>query len=115
MNIIVKSASINTPMDIYALTKAPDRSKLSEVSGQVLELDKWVVYSEPNSNGQEVTLVSLITKDGKAFTSNSGTFIRDFTSAVTMFAEFGEEFHTIQVMNGKSKVGREFITCKVIE
>lgn len=115
MNIIVKSASINTPMDIYALTKNPGRSKLSEVSGQVLELDKWIVYSEPNSKGEEVTLVSLITKDGKAFTSNSGTFIRDFTSAVTMFAEFGAEFHIIQVINGKSKVGREFITCKVIE
>lgn len=52
-----------------------------------------------------------LTKDGKAYTSNSGTFIRDFTSAVTMFAEF----HTIQVMNGRSKAGREFITCKVIE
>ena len=59
--------------------------------------------------------MSLTTKDGKAYTSNSCTFIRDFTSAVTMFAEFGAEFHTIQVMNGKSKAGREFITCKVIE
>lgn len=115
MTIIAKSSSINSPMDMYALTKSPDRFKLSEVSGQVLELDKWLVYSEPNSKGEEVTLVSLTTKDGKAYTSNSGTFIRDFTSAVTMFAEFGAEFHTIQVMNGKSKAGREFITCKVIE
>lgn len=115
MNIIAKSASINSPMDMYALTKSPDRSKLSEVSGQVLDLDKWLVYSEPNSKGEEVTLVSLSTKDGKAYTSNSVTFIRDFTSAVTMFAEFGAEFHTIQVMNGRSNAGREFITCKVIE
>lgn len=115
MNIIAKSANITNPMDMYALTKSPERSKLSEVSGQVLNLDKWLVYSEPNSKGEEVTLVSMTTNDGKAYTSNSGTFIRDFTSAVTMFAEFGAEFHTIQVMNGRSKAGREFITCKVIE
>lgn len=115
MYIIAKSANITNPMDMYNLTKSPERTKLSEVSGQVLELDKWLVYSEPNSKGEEVTLVSLTTKDGKAYTSNSITFIRDFTSAVTMFAEFGAEFRTIQVMNGRSKAGREFITCKVIE
>lgn len=114
MNVIAKSSNITTPMDVYALTKSPERSKLSEVSGAVLELDKWIVYSEPNSKGDEVTLVSLATKDGKAYTSNSGTFIRDFTSAITMFAEFGAEFHTIQVMNGQSKAGRNFIICKVI-
>lgn len=115
MNIIAKSANITSPMDMYELTKSPERSKLSEVSGAVLELDKWLVYSEPNSKGEEVTLVSLTTKDGKAYTSNSGTFIRDFTSAITMFAEFGAEFHTIQVRDGQSKAGRNFITCKVIE
>lgn len=114
MNIIAKSANITNPMDMYALTKSPDRSKLSEVAGQALELDKWLVYSETNSKGEEVTLVSMSTKDGKAYTSNSGTFIRDFTSAVAMFAEFGTEFRTIQVMTGRSKAGREFITCKVL-
>ena len=115
MNIIAKSSSITNPMDMYTLTRSPERSKLSEASGSVLELDKWLVYSETNSKGEEVTLVSLTTKDGKAYTSNSATFIRDFISAVGMFSEFGVEFHTIQVMNGKSKSGREFITCKVIE
>lgn len=115
MNIIAKSANIASPMDLYNLTKSPERTKLSEVSGQVLELDKWLVYSEPNAKGEEVTLVSMTTKGGKAYTSNSSTFVRDFTSAVTMFAEFGAEFHTIQIMNGRSKAGREFIYCKVIE
>lgn len=114
MNIVAKSASITNPMDMYNLTKSPDRSKLSDASGEVLELDKWLVYSEPNSKGEEVTLASLTTKDGRAFTTNSGTFIRDFTSAVTMFSEFGTEFHTIQIVEGESKNGRKFITCKVV-
>ena len=30
MNIIAKSATITTPMDMYALTKSPDRFKMSE-------------------------------------------------------------------------------------
>lgn len=114
MNIIAKSANITTPMDMYALTRSPERSKLSDVSGAVLELDKWLVYSEPNFKGEEVTLVSLTTKDGNAYTSNSAAFIRDFTSAIAMFAEFGAEFHTIQVTGSRSKNGRNFITCKVI-
>lgn len=115
MNIIAKSASIASPMDMYNLTKSPERSKLSEAAGEVLELAQWLVYSEPNSKGEEVTLASLTTTDGRAFTTNSGTFIRDFTSAVTMFSEFGTEFHTIQVVEGTSKNGRKFVTCKVID
>lgn len=114
MNIIAKSASITNPMDMYSLTKSPDRAKLSEVAGEILELDKWVVYSEPNSKGDDVILASLITANGSAFTTNSATFIRDFTSAVDMFAEFGTEFTTIQIVEGMSKNGRSFITCKVI-
>lgn len=114
MNIIAKSESIATPMDMYNLTKSPERAKLSDVSGEVLELDKWLVYSEPNSKGVDVVLASLTTKDGRAFTTNSATFIRDFNSAVTMFSEFGTEFHTIQIVEGESKNGRKFITCKVI-
>ena len=115
MNIIAKSANITSPMDMYSLTKAPEREKLSNAAGQILQLNQWLVYSEQNAKGEEVTLISLTTQDGKAYTSNSGTFIRDFTAAVTMFAEFGAEFHTIQVTDGKSKNGRSFITCKVIE
>ena len=114
MNIIAKSASIVNPMDMYNLTKAPDRTTLSEAAGEVMELDKWLVYSETNAKGEEVTLASLTTKDGRSFTTNSGTFIRDFTSAITMFSEFGTEFTTIQIVEGTSKNGRKFITCKVI-
>lgn len=115
MNIIAKSASIANPMDMYNLTKAPDRTKLSEAVSEVLNLDKWLVYSEENSKGEEVTLASIATTDGRMFTTNSTTFIRDFTNAIKMFSEFGSEFHTIQVIEGKSKAGRNFITCKVIE
>lgn len=115
MNIIAKSASITNPMDMYNLTKSPDRSKLANASGEILKLDKWLVYSEPNSKGEETTLASLTTTDGRAFTTNSATFIRDFTSAVTMFAEFGTEFTTIQIVEGVSKSGRKFITCKVVD
>ena len=114
MNIIAKSASIADPMDMYNLTRSPDRRKLSDATGEVLELDKWVVYSELNSKDEQVTLASLSTKDGRAFTTNSGNFIRDFTSAATMFSEFGTEFTTVEIVDGVSKNGRKFITCKVV-
>lgn len=115
MNIIAKSANITSSFDLYKLVQSPERKKLTEVKGDTLELDKWVLYTEPDrKTGAEMTLLSVLTKDGAAYCTNSGTFCRSFADAVEMFKQFGEEFHTIQVMTGASKNGREFIDCVVV-
>ena len=38
MNIIAKSASVTSAHDLYALTQAPDREKLTTVKGATLTL-----------------------------------------------------------------------------
>lgn len=115
MNIIAKSANIATSMDLYKLVQSPDRKRLTDVKGQTLNLNQWVLYTEPDKNGDEVQLLALSTTDGNAYCTNSGTFCRSFESAVNMFAQFGDEFHVIQVMVGTSKNGREYIDCVVVE
>lgn len=114
MNIIAKSASVTSAHDLYALTQAPDREKLTTVKGDTLTLKSWVLYTDVNK-GDEVTLMAMTTDDGKAYCTNSATFCKDFGNAVEMYKQFGEEFTKIQVVTGTSKNGREYIACKVVE
>lgn len=115
MNIIAKSASVASAHDLYALTQAPDREKLTNVKGMTLTLESWVLYTDVNNKGDEVTLMAMTTDDGHAYCTNSATFCKDFGNAVDMYKQFGEEFTRIQVITGTSKNGREYIACKVVE
>lgn len=115
MNIIAKSANISTPVELYKLVQSPDRKRLTDAKGAELELTSWVLYEEPDKNGNMVKLLALSTADGNAYCTNSGTFCRSFESAVEMFSQFGQEFHIIRVMVGTSKNGREYIDCVVVD
>lgn len=114
MNIIAKSANVVSAFDLYKLVQSPERKKLTDIKGQTIELDKWVLYTEPDKDGKEMNLLALSTVDGTAYCTNSGTFCRSFESAVATFAQFGEEFHEIQVTTGTSKNGRDYIDCVVV-
>lgn len=114
MNIIAKSANVVSAFDLYKLVQSPERKKLTDIKGQDIELDKWVLYTEPDKDGKEMKLLALSTVDGTAYCTNSATFCRSFESAVATFGQFGEEFHDIQVTTGKSKNGRDYIDCVVV-
>lgn len=114
MNIIAKSANVVSAFDLYKLIQSPEREKLTNIKGQTIELDKWVLYIEPDKDGKEMHLLALSTVDGNAYCTNSATFCRSFESAVATFGQFGEEFHRIQIVTGTSKNGRDYIDCVVV-
>ena len=114
MNIINKSANVASSFDLYKLVQSPERKKLTDIKGQTITLDKWVLYTEPDKDGKEMKLLALTTADGSAYCTNSATFCRSFENAAAMFAQFGEEFHDIQVTTGTSKNGRDYIDCVVV-
>ena len=114
MTIINKSANVASSFDLYKLVQSPERKKLTDIKGQTITLDKWVLYTEPGKDGKEMNLVALTTADGYAYCTNSATFFHSFENAVAMFAQFGEEFHEIQVVTGTSKNGRDYIDCVVV-
>ena len=114
MNIINKSANVVSAFDLYKLVQSPERKKLTDMKGQTIELDKWVLYTETDKDGKEMPLLSLTTVDGTAYCTNSATFCRSFESAVATFGQFGEEFHKIRVAIGTSKNGRDYINCIVV-
>lgn len=114
MNIINKSANVVSAFDLYKLVQSPERKKMTDIKGQTIELDKWVLYTEPDKDGKEMSMLSISTVDGNTYCTNSATFCRSFESAVATFAQFGEEFHSIQIVTGTSKNGRDYIDCVVV-
>lgn len=113
MNIIFKSDKC-TAKDLYDLTMNPEIQKMTSIKGDVIELDVYALYEDVNSNGEIKRIFSCRTKNGEIFATNSPTFTGDFDRMRTMFAEFDEEVHSIQVVAGISRSGREYITCKYI-
>lgn len=114
MNIINKSANVASAFALYKLVQSPERKKLTDIKGQTIELDKWVLYTETDKDGKEMSLLALSTVDGTVYCTNSVTFCRSFESAVATFGQFGEEFHSIQIVTGTSKNGRDYIDCVVV-
>lgn len=110
---VIKKFNVNNTMDLYALTKSPDRKKLSDYKGKEMELDAWVLC-EDERKGESFNILCIRDKTGIAYATNSATFIREFTDAVSMFESLGDSIHTIRVDEGTSKNGRTYITCVVL-
>lgn len=113
MNIIFKSDNC-TAKDLHDLIMNPETQKMSSIVGDTIEIDVCALYEDINSKGEIQRIFSCRTKNGEIFATNSSTFTGDFDRMRTLFAEFGEEVHSIQVVDGVSKSGRVFITCKYI-
>lgn len=110
MNIKTASKELNAK-ERYFLTMAPNIGKMKNVIGQRLEVDAWCIYEDTNSDGKLQTILSIKTSDGDVYATNSDTFIREFARMQEVFREVGETVDAIEVIAGKSKAGRDFITC----
>lgn len=102
-----------TKNEIYFLTKAQDVQKMKEAAGQTFELSAWCIYTDKNSDGEDVELFAMRTEDGDTFATNSPTFIKAFYDILDVFAP--EEVKAIKVLEGTSKNNRTFITCAYTE
>ena len=96
---------------IYKMMKNPDVKKMSDADGSVLDVAAWILYSDVDSRTAEVKeILTIQTTDGEMFGTVSGVFQREFKD-ITKF--FGDNVGMIKVTSGKSKAGRNFITCSV--
>lgn len=109
MNIITQSGEF-TKGEIFNLTQGTNLDKVSDHIGEVLELDKWVIYEDEDKDGKIQTVLALIEKNGLLSATISKTFIEQFKK-LTEFMD-GEEY-SIRVVGGTSKNNREYITCEV--
>ena len=111
---IIKDSGNLSPEELYFLTKSPAVQKMTSKKGAQIGVSKWCVYEETDANNVPMEIMAILTPDGEMFATNSPTFIRDFGEMVDFFHGYGKDVHTVEVISGTSKNGREFITCTFV-
>lgn len=105
MNIIREPKNIDK-MTIYKMTKSPDIKGFRDISeDETVKVTDSLIYSEVNSEGKEVEILSLLTDKG-VFAGNSGTVRRNFDEIIDIV---GTDEFIAHFKKGVSKNGREFI------
>lgn len=115
MKIVKQSAETLTPVQIYNLVKSPASVGMKNALGSRVGLSCWAQYEDVDKDGNPVTLLSIQADTGELFTTNSATFQREFVDMIDMFAQFGQEVKAINVIGGKTKAGRDYVTCTYAE
>ena len=111
MEVIKKFPENIDGRTLYKMMKSPEVKKMSDAVDSILEVKNWVLYNDPDSKtGEEKEILSIETIDGEIFGTISGTFKTEFAD-ITKF--FGDNVGAIKIIGGKSKSGRNYITCTV--
>lgn len=111
MNVVAKFPADMDTRTQYKLMHSPEVKKMSEAVDSILEVKAWLAYTDTDSKtGEEREILALQTVDGELFGTVSATFRREFADIVKFF---GDDVGAIKVIGGKSKAGRNFITCTV--
>ena len=109
---IINSSENLTPKEIYFLTMSPKTRKMKEAIGSRIEIGAWAAYEDVNKKtGESQEVLAIMTPEGEIFATNSPTFKEDFFQMQDLFTNMGETVHSISVISGTSKNGREFIGC----
>lgn len=113
MEIIRKSDEEMTKKDIFMMTKNQKiRTVKSLENGAKIAVVHWVEFSDVNnSTGEVVKILSMMDETGDCFATNSKSFKDMFFDIVDIME--GEDF-TIEKLGGKTKAGRDFVTCGLI-
>ena len=112
---IIKATANLSMKDKYDLTRNPETERMSNHKDEILSVDQFMIRQEENmQTGEAVTIVS-IKSDGTIYATNSGVFVREFTSLVEMAEEANDTIHHIKVIGGKSRNNRDFISCVYID
>ena len=113
LEIIRKSDETMTKKDIFMLTKNQKiRTVKSLENGAKINVTHWIEFSDVNSStGKKVEILSMMDETGECFATNSNSFKEMFFDIVDIMD--GEDF-TIEKLGGKTKAGRDFVTCGLI-
>lgn len=112
---IKKSTENLTMKELYDLTRNPETKRMSDHKGKTISVDQYMIREEEKGDtGEVVTIVSI--KSGEdIFATNSPTFVREFESLVDMAEKSGATIQHIKVTGGKSRAGREYVTCVYVD
>ena len=106
-NVKNKSRELNN-QELYLLTMSPKTDSVKNHVGERIEVSAWAVYEDVDKKSGELhDVLSVLTPDNEVFSSISPTFQSDFMDMAELF----HNDFAFEVISGKSKAGREFVTC----
>lgn len=113
---VIRSKNENISVkEKYLMSMNPEIRRMRDAEGTVIPVKNWMLYSDLDKDGNEQTLLSILSEDSVAYATNSKTFMEAFSDLCDMFADNGEEITVVKVIGGQSKAGRHFITCAYAE
>lgn len=115
MQILKTSHELTAP-EVYFLTMSPAAEKMKDHKDEEIEIAAFCLYTdvvkkEGENTGKEQEILSILSKNGEIFATNSQTFIEDFIKMWELFTSMSHPVNAVRVIGGKSKKDREFITC----
>lgn len=106
-NIINKSRELNS-QELYLLTMSPKSESVKNHVGERIDVSAWLLFEDVDKKSGEVhSVLSVLTPENDVLSSISPTFQEDFMNMAELF----HNDFAFEIISGKSKAGREFITC----
>ena len=106
-NIIDKSRELSN-QELYLLTMSPKADSVKNHVGERFDVSAWLMFEDVDKKSGEVhSVLSILTSENEVVSSISPTFQSDFMDMAELF----HNDFAFEVISGKSKAGREFVTC----
>lgn len=117
---ILETSRQFTTRELYALTKDPIVEKLSEHSGQKLNVTGYCIFEDPDKKtGELKTLLSLEITEGAPIATNSPTVQQSFKDIIEIYRATGNDNpypFTIEVFTKKANAsGRPYLNIRLVE
>lgn len=105
MTIIEKGGDY-TKREIYELTRSPKIQKMSDHVGDVLQVDRYLLYEDGENKDVPIQILSIGSGE-TVLATNSPTVIKEFQGIVELME--GDRF-AVEIVSGTSKNGRTYLT-----
>ena len=106
-NIINKSRELSN-QELYFLTMSPKADSVKNHIGERFDVSAWALFEDEDKKSGEVhSVLAILTQENEVVSSISPTFQSDFMDMAELF----HNDFAFEVISGKSKAGREFVTC----
>lgn len=103
---------LNDPVFLYKMTRGKTTVSVNKLDDDQLDNDfsvsAWLVYTDVNSKGEDVEILSVLTESGLVLAAQSKTFKESFFDIVDIV---GDRPFSIRVLSGTSKSGRRYMDC----
>ena len=114
MEMIKASKKDFTAVEIFNFTRNPEMELVKNCTGDVFTVNDFVEYHDVNGQGEEVDI--LVIRSGDRYISTiSETFKDEFFRILDIVAQAGGGTPEIGIVQGESKKGRTFYTCKLVD